>query len=190
MPENARSNAQKKPVSLLIGANKLTLFQGDIAQLNADAVVCPVNQSLDTQAGISQILLKASGGSVKTHKPVFPEPYGKVVVLPGGKLNARYIFLTVLLGEKGLDRIRLAIRQSVERSIRYAEFLRLKSIAFPVLGSPQVAPPYEFIAREMMENVAMYFRRRQTKIKAVFFSIYNGKAFDAFRKEAEHIANL
>jgi O-acetyl-ADP-ribose deacetylase (regulator of RNase III) len=77
--------------------------------------------------------------------------------------------------------------QTKKRAIRYAEFLRLKSIAFPVLGSPQSKIPYTFIAHEMICAINQYFQRRNTKLEAIMFSLYNNDAFEAFRKEAEQI---
>jgi len=189
MVSNPSQNPSEKPVHLFIGTNKLTIYKGDIAHLDSDAVVCPVNRALDTNMGVAKAIIQAAGSSVKTFRPDFPEPFGKVVVLPGGRLKAKYIFMTVLLGEKGLDKMKMSISQAVERTIRYAEFLRLKTIAFPVLGSPDVQPPYEFIAKEMLENIVQYFKRRNTKIKAIFFSVFNNQAYDAFCKEAKSISN-
>ena len=94
------------------------------------------------------------------------------------------------MGDNDFEKTRPHIRQVVDRAIRYAEFLRLKSIAFPVLGSAKGKFPYDQIAREMLENVAMYFRRRNSKIKVAVFSIFNPEAFEAFRKESRKIASL
>jgi O-acetyl-ADP-ribose deacetylase (regulator of RNase III) len=105
-------------------------------------------------------------------------------------MQVKYIFMTVLLGEKELDKMRMAIRQAVNRTIRYAEFLRLKSIAFPVLGNPRSTPPYNYIAREMLEDVTKYFNRRSTKLKLILFSVFNADAYSAFCREARHIADL
>jgi O-acetyl-ADP-ribose deacetylase (regulator of RNase III) len=106
------------------------------------------------------------------------------------KLQAQYLFLTVLLGERGLDKMKLSISHAVDRAIRYAEFLRLKSIAFPVLGSPRESPPYNFVAHQMLENVVTYFNRRNTKIKAILFSAYNADALSALQEEAKNISEL
>ncbi len=177
-----------KSLNLLIGERKLTIHKGDILSLSADALVCPVDQNLDFRSGLARVISQAAGKQTRHQRPVVSEPYGKVIVLPGGNLKVKYIFLTVLLGERGLDKMRLSISQAVDRTIRYAEFLRLKSIAFPVLGSPKEAPPYDFVAHEMLENISGYFNRRNTKIKAILFSAFNNQAFEAFRKEAKELA--
>lgn len=178
-----------KQVSLLIGEKKLSLHKGDVLSLTADALVCPVDRNLDFSSGLALVISQAAGKRIHKERPLAPEPYGKVVVLPGGNLKVKYIFMTVLYGERGMDKMRLSIRQAVERAIRYAEFLRLKSIAFPILGDPQTAPPYDFIAREMIEDAIKYFQQRKTKLKAIFFSAYNKEAFEALRTEARHLAD-
>jgi len=190
MPLRIQLKEENDNLTLLIGDNCLTLQQADILSLKADALVCPVDPLLDTQTGVAKIVMKAAGPSVRAHKPVFPEPHGKVVVLPAGYLKAKYLFLTVLLGEKNEMRRQLFVRQAVERAILYAEFLHLKSMAFPVLGSPQEAQPYEIIAHEMLGKVAEYFQRRRTKIKTIFFSSFNKTAFDTFCHEARNLAHL
>jgi len=180
----------EKYISLLIGKRKLALHRGDAISLQEDALVCPVDPSLDFRSGFARVISQFAGKEVRMHRPINPEPYGKIVVLPGGNLGVKYIFLAVVLGEKDTTKFKITLRQAIERSIRYAEFLRLKSIAFPVLGSSRSSPPYDLVAKEMLENVVQYLQRRNTKLKAVLFSIYNSQAFEAFRKEAKTISSL
>lgn len=189
MPFPIRLTENHQTLHLHIGENKLTIQLSDITTLTADAIVCPVNQNMDTNTGVAKIIIHEAGRAVRSQKPHFREPFGKVVVLPGGKLNARYIFMTVLIGERGLDKMRLSISQAVDRAIRYGEFLRIKSIAFPVMGSTETLPPYDFIARQMLENVFFYFQRRNTRVKNVIFSIFNADAFDMFKSEAQALAS-
>jgi O-acetyl-ADP-ribose deacetylase (regulator of RNase III) len=185
-----RTSERNKSFSMYMGEKKLIMHHGDVAALDADVLVCPVDQNLDFRSGVAKAISSAAGKELKTHRPLFPEPLGKVVVLPGGKMKVKYIFMTVLLGEKEPAKMKFAIREAVNRTIRYAEFLRLKSIAFPVLGNPRTAPPYNMIAKEMLEDVTKYFQRRNTKIKLILFSVFNADAYSAFCKEARHIADL
>jgi O-acetyl-ADP-ribose deacetylase (regulator of RNase III) len=171
-------------MSLLVGDRKFSVFQGDVLNLQADALVCPVDTNLDMRSGIARVIAKGAGAAIKKDRPQFPEPMGKVVVLSGGKLKVKYLFLTVVLGEKDHHNLKICIRQAIDRAIRYAEFLRLKSIAFPVLGCPKAAPSYNMVAREMLEDVAKYFRRRHTKIQSILMSAFNEEAFNAFKREA------
>lgn len=177
----------KNQLNLSIGERKLSIHSGDLLSLNADALVCPIDPALNFRTGLAKVVSQAAGKAIHKERPLVPEPYGKVVVLPGGKLSVKYIFLTVLYGERGADKIRMSIRQSVERAIRYAEFLRLKSIAFPVLGDSTAKPDYDFVAREMLHDAIQYFQRRNTKLKAILFSAYNHQAYEALKKEARQL---
>jgi len=175
-------------ISLFIGDRKFNLFQGDVLDLQADALVCPVDQGLDFRSGLARVIAQAAGGhEIRNEKPLFPEPFGKVVVLPGGKLNVKYLFLAVILGESSHDRLRLYIRQAVDRAIRYAEFLRLQSIAFPVLGCPKSNPSYSLVAKEMLEDVFQYFNRRHTKIKSIFLSAFNSEAYQTLKNQVKFL---
>ena len=189
MAHPVRLNEKKTSANLQIGDRTLSLHKGDLMALAVDAVVCPINPELNFNVGLPKIISQAAGRAIRQERPLAPEPYGKVVVMPGGKLKAKYIFFTVLYGERGLDKMRLSISQAVDRTIRYAEFLRLKSIAFPVLGNPAVMPPYDIVAHEMLENALKYFQRRNTKIKAILFSAFNTPAFEALRNEARQRAD-
>jgi O-acetyl-ADP-ribose deacetylase (regulator of RNase III) len=179
-----------KSIQLLVGERKLTLHQEDILSLTADALVCPVDPTLSFRAGLARVISQAAGKNVRTERPLSPEPYGKVVVLPGGDLKVKFIFLTVLLGERGADKMRLSIAQAVDRTIRYAEFLKLKTIAFPVLGCPQTTPSYNIVAQEMFQNVIRYYQKRNTKLKTILFSAFNTEAFEAFRETAKNMAEM
>lgn len=190
MPHPIRLEEDKDSINLKIGEKTLSLYHGSITTLTADAVVCPVDQNLDFRNGVARIISQNAGSSIRSERPTFSEPFGKVIVLPGGNLKMKYIFLTVVLGEKNIQKMAVSIRQSVERTIRYAEFLRLKSLAFPVLGCPKNTPPYEVLAKEMMESVVQYLQCRNTKIQAILFSAYNSNAYDSLRKEARYFSSL
>jgi len=185
-----RLTEKKDSISLSIGDRRLDMKNGDVVTMRADALVCPVDQNLDFRSGLARIISQHAGQAVRQERPMFPEPFGKVVVLPGGKLHAKYIFLTVLLGQKEPSQLTSSVREAVDRSIRYAEFLRLQSLAFPVLGCPKTQPPYALVSKIMLEEITQYFHRRNTKIKMILFSAFNVDAFEAFRKEARDIANL
>lgn len=180
---------QNDDLNLLIGERKLCIHQGDILSVSADALVCPVDQNLDFRSGIARQISRSAGKTTRSERPLSPEPFGKVVVLPGGNLKVKYLFLAVLVGERGIEKMRHSIRLAVDRSIRFAEFLRLKSVAFPTLGCPEQTPPYRFIAKEMMEEVVKYFQRRNTKINAILFSTYNNDAYAAFKEKARELAD-
>ncbi len=188
MPHPVRLSEDPHSLSLSFGDRKLTVHHGDVNALQADALVCPVDQNLDFCSGVARVISQAAGKDIHHHRPMFPEPFGKVVVLPGGNLHVKYLFLTVLLGEKDFDKTRIFIREGVDRAIRYAEFLRLQTLAFPVLGCPKAQPPYPLIAREMLEDISKYFQRKNTKMKMILFSAFNPDAFEAFRQEAKTLS--
>ncbi|MFN0117852.1 MAG: macro domain-containing protein [Elusimicrobiota bacterium] len=188
MAQKIRLTDEGGTVQLHIGDGKLSLHKGDILTLKADALVCPVDQKFSLNSGLARIVSHAAGQQISQEKPQTHESFGKVVVFPGGKLNVKYIFMTVLMGEKDPEKMKRVIQQAVDRTIRYAEFLRLKSIAFPLLGSAEVSPPFEAVAKYMMEEVNQYFHRRRTKIEAVLFSAINPTAYQAFCKEAKNIS--
>jgi len=187
MPPPSKPTKQKKPLKLNVGNNQILLHHGNMLDCTAEAMVCPTNRDLNTESGLARLILDAAGPSSERQKPHTSEPLGKVVVLPGGHLKSKFIFLTVVEGEQNSKKLKTTVRQAVDRAIRYAEFLHLSSLAFPVLGAAHHQPPYDEVAEEISTYVIAYFTKRTSRITPVFFSAYQQQASDALTSEIQDI---
>ena len=115
---------------------RIQLWNGDICELEVDAIVSPANPSLWMSTGVAEAL-KAKAGEEVEFAAVrqLPVSVGDAVVTAAGRLAARLVIHAV-----SLDRDRRTNAAIVEAAIRSA-FARARehevtTLAMPGLGSP------------------------------------------------------
>jgi O-acetyl-ADP-ribose deacetylase (regulator of RNase III) len=108
---------------------EIDVWQGEIAELEVDALVVAANESLFMTAG------KRHGGEEIERAAVDqgPIPPGSAVVTPGGQLAAPYVIHAVAVGH---DRIPdpAVLATSIRSALAFAEPLQLRRVAFAFLG--------------------------------------------------------
>ena len=115
---------------------RIQLWNGDICQLEVDAIVNPANPSLWMATGVGASIKAAAGDEVEfaavRQAPVF---LGDAIVTPAGRLAARIVIHAV-----SLDRDRRTSAAAIEGALRSA-FARAReletsaTIAIPALGT-------------------------------------------------------
>jgi O-acetyl-ADP-ribose deacetylase (regulator of RNase III) len=113
---------------------EIDVWQGEIAELEVDALVIGANESLFMTAGAAASVKRRGGASVERDAvdqgPIEP---GLVVVTSGGTLPTPYVIHAVAVGHDRVadpDRLAAAIRAAVG----LAEPLRLRRMAFAPIG--------------------------------------------------------
>jgi O-acetyl-ADP-ribose deacetylase (regulator of RNase III) len=114
----------------------IRLWNGDICDLEVDAIVAPAPPSLWMSTGVGAAIKQRGGHGIEFEAVALgPQQPGTAVATGAGSLNARHIVHAVSLGT---DR-RLsapALEASTRAAVRLADSLGLRTIAFPSLGSP------------------------------------------------------
>src|SRR2546427_153915 len=78
---------------------EIEIWQGDIAELEVDAVIIPANESLFMTAPVAAAVKLRSGNEVETEAVAQgPVPAGSAVVTGGGRLAAPYVIHAVGVG--------------------------------------------------------------------------------------------
>lgn len=114
------------------------IIDGDIAQVNTDAVVLPANPSLLEGAGSSFAIFEAAGSEqlAAACKEIGYCPLGEAVITPGFNLKSKYIIHAVcpkyIDGEHHEAEL---LYQSYQSSLELAVSNEIKSISFPLLSS-------------------------------------------------------
>jgi O-acetyl-ADP-ribose deacetylase (regulator of RNase III) len=113
---------------------EVDVWQGDIAELEVDALVVPANESLFMTAGAAASVRRHGGDSIERaavqQGPVQP---GAAVVTDAGTLAAGYVIHAVGVGhDRRADRGRLA--SAIRASLAFAEPLQLRRMAFAIIG--------------------------------------------------------
>ncbi|MEW6233410.1 MAG: macro domain-containing protein [Chloroflexota bacterium] len=164
--------------------SRISLYQGDICQVEAEAIVNAANNRLWMGAGVAGAI-KRQGGIEIEREAVSkgPIPIGEAVATGAGRLKARYVIHAAVMGtdfKTDADKIRQATRNSLKR----AQELGLKSIAFPALGTGVGGFPLSECARIMYAEVKEHLAG-PSSLESITFALYGQDAYDAFKRELE-----
>jgi O-acetyl-ADP-ribose deacetylase (regulator of RNase III) len=160
---------------------QITLVKGDIAQQDAEAIVNAANNHLWMGAGVAGAIKRAGGQEIEREAVAKgPIPIGEAVVTGSGRLKARYVIHAAVMG-RDLRTDADKIRQATQNSLRRADELALKSIAFPALGTGVGGFSLEECARIMLEVVRTH-GTSGTSLERVVFVLYDQLAYQAFER--------
>ncbi len=160
---------------------QILLARGDIAQQDADAIVNAANNRLWMGAGVAGAIKRAGGRQIEEEAVAQgPIPIGEAAVTGAGRLKARYVIHAAVMGQD-LRTDADKIRRATASSLRRADELGLKSIAFPALGTGVGGFPLDECARIMLDAVLAH-RAGGTTLERVLFVLYDEPAYQAFER--------
>ena len=115
--------------------SEIDVWQGDIAELEVDALVVPAAETLFMTPGAAASVRRRGGDVIERaavqQGPVEP---GRAVVTQAGTLAAGYVIHAVGVGhDRRADRERLAA--AIRATLDLAEPLQLRRIAFALIGT-------------------------------------------------------
>ena len=158
---------------------RIQLWNGDICDLEVDAIVNPANPSLWMATGVGGAIKRAGGDAIEfAAVRQGPLGLGQAVVTPAGKLAARMVIHAV-----SLDRDRrtsgLAIRSAVESAMARARENDVRTIAFPALGTGVGGYPLDEAAQVTLAAVRAELPRSPS-VEVVTFALRGAAAYAAF----------
>ncbi len=161
--------------------SRIQLWNGDICELEVDAIVNPANPSLWMSTGVGQALKAAAGDEVEfAAVRQLPVSVGDAVVTHAGRLAARLVIHAV-----SLDRVRrtsaLAIETAVRSVFARAREYDVTTLALPALGTGVGGFPLDAAAAVAIATVRDELRRSPT-IQSVTFALRGGAAYAAFER--------
>jgi O-acetyl-ADP-ribose deacetylase (regulator of RNase III) len=159
---------------------RIELWNGDICDLEVDAIVNPANLSLWMSTGVSGAIKRAGGDAIEfAAVRQAPVPLGESIVTPSGDLAAEAVIHAV-----SLDRDRRTSGPVIEAAVRSAmaraREIGATSIAFPALGTGVGGFPLEESARITVQTVRDELTR-SPGIEHVTFALRGAAAYGAFQ---------
>ncbi|XP_054073279.1 core histone macro-H2A.1 isoform X5 [Rissa tridactyla] len=143
--------------SLFLG-QKLQVVQADIATIDSDAVVHPTNSDFYT------------GGEV-------------AVVSAGHGLPAKFVIHCNSPGW-GSDKCEELLEKTVKNCLALADEKKLKSIAFPSIGSGRNGFPKQTAAQLILKAISSYFvSTMSSSIKTVYFVLFDSESIGIYVQE-------
>jgi O-acetyl-ADP-ribose deacetylase (regulator of RNase III) len=167
----------------LMGKLKIDIIQGDITESTCEAIVNAANNHLWMGAGVAGAI-KRKGGQVIEDEAVSLGPIepGEAVATTAGALKAKYVIHAAGMGQDLRTSERL-IRESTVASLRVADELKLKSIAFPAVGTGVGVFDPESCAKIMIAAVIAFPAEFLDTVTFVLFDAASTNAFETIREE-------
>lgn len=169
------------------GNTVVELVQGDITEMDTDAIVNAANAQLQHGGGVAAAIVKRGGPTIQEESDVWVKVWGgdvnvgSVAITSGGDLPARYVIHAVgpRMGEGDEDE---KLRRATLNSLRMADDHNLKSISFPAISTGIFGYPLDRCASIMLETTRTYLEN-DSQIERVVFCLFDDHAYDVFKKK-------
>ncbi|MGW1072024.1 O-acetyl-ADP-ribose deacetylase [Streptomyces sp. NPDC002537] len=165
----------------------ITFVQGDITRQHVDAIVNAANSSLLGGGGVDGAIHRAGGPEILSAcRDLRASHYGKglatgrAVATTAGNLQARWVIHTVgpvwSVAPPRADLLASCYRES----LRVADELGARTVAFPAISTGIYRWPLEDAARIAVEAV----RTADTAVEEVRFVLFDEPAYEAFTAQS------
>ncbi len=168
-----------------INSVTLALLQGDITEVQADAIVNAANQSLAGGGGVDGAIHRAGGPAIMAEcRRIGACPTGSAVATTAGKLKARYVFHAVGPIYRGRGDEERLLAGAYQSSLDLAEQRNIQSIAFPSISTGVYGYPVEQAARIALQTVINHIQHKQkpTSLQQVLFVLFDHHTYDVYEQ--------
>ena len=155
----------------------LSVVDGDITQLEVDAIANAANNHLWMGAGVAGAIKRAGGEEIEREAVALgPIEVGDAVVTGAGRLPSRWIIHGAVMGQD-LHTSAAVVERTTARCLEVADDLGARSLALPAFGTGVGGFPLAECAR-IMVGVARGYEPRS--LEHVTFAVFGSDAARAF----------
>jgi O-acetyl-ADP-ribose deacetylase (regulator of RNase III) len=163
----------------------IELVLGDITEQVVDAIVNAANSSLMGGGGVDGAIHRGGGPEIlqeckRIREERYPDglPTGEAVATSAGRLPARWVIHTVgPVYPRSPDPSGL-LASCHTRSLRVADEIGARSVAFPAISTGAFGYPVEEAAPTAVEAV----RQANTKVELVRFVVFDPPTYEVFER--------
>ena len=138
-------------------------------------------------AGVAGAIRRKGGDAIQRECDAIGSiPVGGAAITTGGKLRARFVIHAASM-QLGGETTARALRSSTAHSLRIAAERKLRSIAFPAVGTGIAGFPLTECAQIMLHEVAEYLKN-PTSLEKVYFVLFDERALAEFEKVRAEMA--
>ncbi len=165
-----------------VGKTVIRLYQGDITELDTEAIVNAANASLILGGGVAGAIRRKGGPSIQEEcNKIGGTMVGEAVVTSAGNLKAKYVIHAVgpRYGEGNEDE---KLENATLNALKRAQEKRVRSIALPAISTGIFGFPLERAAKIMVETVKD-FLVIPSPVRLIVFALFDKEAYDIFAQE-------
>jgi O-acetyl-ADP-ribose deacetylase (regulator of RNase III) len=173
-------------MKIKINKTILELTQGDITDLDTDAIVNAANTALQLGGGVAGAIRRKGGPKVQEEcNKIGGTHVGGAVITTGGNLKAKYVIHAVgpRHGEEHEDE---KLKDATLNSLILADKNNLKSIAFPAISTGIFGFPKDRCATIMLSTTIAYLEG-PTKLQKVVYCLYDQNTFEIFKRTLQFL---
>ena len=162
---------------------RIEIFQGDITQLQVDAIVNAANESLIAGGGVSGAIHRAAGKGLEEEclkLGICNE--GEAKITQGYNLSAQWVIHTVgPVWEGGNYNEEQTLRNCYFNSLKLAKSYGIKTIAFPAISTGVYEFPLDKATKIALDEVRL-FLEQDDSIEKVIFVCFEKQVYDVYQE--------
>ena len=170
-----------------INGKDLVLLQGDITDMDTEAIVNAANQNLVLGAGVAGAIRTKGGPAIQEEcNRIGGAAVGEAAITTGGNLKATYVIHAVgpRMGEGDEDQ---KLADATRNSLNLAHEKGLSSIAFPAISTGIFGFPKERCAKIMLTTVVETLKEGETSLREVVFCLWGEESLKIFEETAKRM---
>lgn len=157
---------------------ELEVVEGDITELDVDAIANAANDHLWMGSGVAGAIKRAGGEEIEREAMAKgPIPLGDAVATSAGRLAARYVIHGAVMGQDLRTDADL-VGRTTRSCLEVADELGCRSLALPAFGTGVGTFPLAECAQIMVGEARAHEPRT---LERVVFAVYGEDAESAFR---------
>jgi len=161
------------------GADRIEIRQGDLTEMDVDAIVNAANNDLQLGGGVAGAIRRKGGAEIQREcDAIGTIPVGGAAITTGGSLKARHVIHAASM-QLGGQTTAHALRSSTAHALRIAAQNNLKTIAFPAVGTGIAGFPLKECAEIMLREAARHLEG-PTSLDKIVFVLFDEQAHGAF----------
>jgi O-acetyl-ADP-ribose deacetylase len=172
-----------------VGTAKIQLIQGDITDMEVDAIVNAANPSLMGGGGVDGAIHQRGGPKIleeckyiRAHEWTDGLLTGQAVITSGGNLKAKHVIHTVgPVWRGGFQEEGKQLKMAYRNSLKLAVQKGLKTVAFPSISTGAYGYPTEEAAKVAIKTV-WDFLQSEDRLERVVFVLFSKRDFDIYAK--------
>lgn len=173
-------------MKLKIGESILELVQGDITEMQTDAIVNAANAALQMGGGVAGAIRRKGGPEIQEECNTIGGTFvGGAVMTTGGKLKAKHVIHAVgpRYGEGDED---TKLRNATLNSLKLADTHSLQSISLPAISAGIFGFPKDRCAEIMLSTTIDYLKGK-TNLKRIVYCLYDSETLQLFERELKKL---
>ena len=162
----------------------LELLDGDLTEMDTDAIVNAANTRLILGGGVAGAINRKGGPKIQEECNKIGGTFvGGAVITTGGNLKAKHVIHAVgpRMGEGDEDQ---KLKNATLNSLKAADENNLKSISFPAISTGIFGFPIGRCAEIMLKTTIDYLKG-QTGLEKVVFCLFGRDSYEIFTRRLE-----